>query len=91
VAVVFAIFVSDETFTRWGGLTHTTVFLYGFLIYDSRPVLGSRQLWTIISALSALHLVVFVIVLTHVHEWRFPGFGVMLLEVPIFNHLKNRL
>jgi hypothetical protein len=87
---VFGVFVDHDTFTRWGGLAYTTAFLYGFLIYDSRHLLKSRRFWAMASSLFVLHVIAFVLLLAHVHEWRFPWFTVMLLEVPIFNAVRNR-
>jgi hypothetical protein len=39
----------------------------------------------------SLNLVIFGIILTNVNEWRLPWFGIMLLEVPVFFVLRDRL
>jgi hypothetical protein len=44
--------------------------LYGFFVNDSRQYLTKRPFWVLTASQLAVHLFVFVFVLTHVVEWR---------------------
>ncbi len=91
VFFVFGIFVSHDTFIRWGGLIVYTLALYGFLVYDNLRFVRNRRFWKLISIFLIVHFVVFVAILRSAVEWRLPWFFVMILEFPVFNHFRRRL
>jgi hypothetical protein len=83
-AVFFGLYVSHDTYIRWGGLVITIAVIFGGLIRESRRFHGMTSFWMLVTIFVSLNLVIFGVILTHVNEWRLPWFGIMLLEVPIF-------
>jgi hypothetical protein len=89
--VFFRSHVSHDTYIRWGGLGITVAVLFGTLIRKSQRFHGMTSFWMLVTVFVILNLVIFGIVLTNVSEWKLPWFGVMLLEVPVFFVLRDRL
>jgi drug/metabolite transporter superfamily protein YnfA len=83
--------VSPDAYTKWGGLTFFTAILFGNFITQSRQFFRSRPFWVLAGSLLTVHLAAFVILLVRASEWRGPWFLVMLLEVPLFNRLRDRI
>jgi len=88
--VAFAFLVSDDTYIRWGGLTLDTCVLFGFLICHSRPVLKGRGLWALLGGFLVAHLILWVLVLKLVDQWRLAWFAPMAVEAPLFILLRDK-
>lgn len=80
-----------DAFIRWGGLAGFSAGLFGFFISDSRAYLRERRFWISTALLFAAHLAAFVILLTHVSEWRLMWFVGMALEYPVFVLVRSRI
>jgi hypothetical protein len=80
-----------EAFIRWGGLAGFTLALFGYFVGDSRSLLRERRFWLLTALLSATHLAFFIVVLTHVDEWRLTWFTGMALEYPVFLFFRGLL
>jgi hypothetical protein len=89
--VVFAFLVSDDTYIRWGGLAVDTAVLFAYFFNVSRPFLKSRRFLILAVCLLLLHLTGWIVLLIHVEEWRLAWFTAMILELPVFLHLRSRL
>jgi len=86
-----AIGIIAGDFTRWGGLVLFTTLIFGFFVNDSRTYLKQKQFWILSACLLTLHLAVFVVVLSHVVVWKLLWFMVMIVELPVFSRLRERL
>jgi hypothetical protein len=100
LALLFAVFgifillrlkVGHEMYIRWGGLLLTVIVVFGLLALRSKESHRTRSFWILIAIFVALNLVVFGLILASVSEWKLPWFGIMLIEVPIFIMLRDRL
>jgi drug/metabolite transporter (DMT)-like permease len=91
VSIFFAFSVSDEVYIRWGGLALDTAIVFGVFIKYSRQFLRERRFWGLTFALLAVHIVAFILILTHVEEWKLVWFTPMAAELPLFLFLRNRL
>lgn len=80
-----------EAFIRFGGLAAFTSILFGCFVSESRPLLRERRFWLLTSLLLATHLALFMIILTHVDEWRLMWFTGMVLEYPAFLFFRGLL
>ena len=81
--------ISHEAFIRWGGLIVNTSVLFGYFIAGSRRFFRKLSFWALTTVLLSLHVVVFVLILTHVNQWKLIWFMVMVLEVPILLFSRN--
>jgi hypothetical protein len=88
-SMVVGIIAGD--FIKWGGLTVYTAFIFGYFVNDSRQYLKLRQFWILTACLLTSHLAVFIVVLLHVAVWKLLWFMVMILELPVFSRLRDRL
>lgn len=91
VSILFAFSVSDEVYIKWGGLALDTAIVFGLFIKYSRQFLKERRFWGLTFMLLAVHLVSFILILTHVEEWKLVWFTPMAAELPLFLFLRNRL
>lgn len=78
-----------EIFLRWGGLTAFTLVLFGLFVGDSEKFLRKRRFWLVTTVLLAGHLAAFIVVLTHVQQWKLMWFMVMVIEYPILLFSRN--
>ena len=79
-----------DAFIKWGGLSMTTLALFGLFINDSRPLLRTPRFWKVTAILFALHTIAWIVVLMHVREWGLLWFGVMVFELPTFIFARDR-
>jgi len=79
-----------EAFIRWDGLGGFTLGLFGLFVCDSEKFLRKPRFWVMVAILLVLHLVVFILILTHVDEWKLTWFMVMVTEYPPFLLLRER-
>jgi hypothetical protein len=86
-----AIGIIAGDYVKWGGLVLDTAFIFGFFVNSSRPYLQRQQFWILTACLLTLHLAVFIAVLLHVTVWKLLWFMVMVLELPVFSRLRDRL
>jgi len=86
-----AIGIIAGDFIKWGGLVLYTAFFFGFFVNSSRQYIQLRPFWILIACLLTVHLTIFMLVLIHVAVWRLLWFSVMLLELPFFFILRDRL
>lgn len=93
LAAVFAVESKwgHEVLIRWGGLVGFTAVLFGYFVSESRQFFKERQFWTMTALLLVVHLGAFVILLTHVDEWRLMWFTGMAFEYPVFIFFRSRL
>jgi hypothetical protein len=91
VLLFFRSKVSHDTYIRWGGLVLTIIVIFGVLIRRSREFYRMRSFWKLVAIFVSLNLASFGIALANVAEWKLPWFGIMLIEVPIFIMLRDRL
>jgi drug/metabolite transporter (DMT)-like permease len=91
VSIFFAFSVSDEVYIRWGGLALDSAIVFGLFIKYSRQFLRERRFWGLTLALLAVHLVAFILILTHVEEWKLVWFTPMAAELPLFLFIRNRI
>jgi hypothetical protein len=75
---------------KYGGLTVSTALLFGYFLHDSREYLRNPRLWMLTACLLVLHLTAWIILLTHVEKWGLLWFNIMVLELPVFWHLRDR-
>jgi hypothetical protein len=87
---VLGLLVSHEVFAKWGALAIFTMGIFGFFISDSREHVKVHKFWALVAILLALHLTGWIIFLRQVGEWRPIWFSVMVLEFPVFSHLRDR-
>ncbi|HEY1498689.1 MAG TPA: hypothetical protein VGF88_03870 [Acidobacteriaceae bacterium] len=80
----------DDAFTRWGGLIVFTLGLFALFVSDSEKWLRRWRFWSLTAILLTMHLAAFVLLLTHVHEWRLTWFMVMVLEYPVFLAVRGK-
>jgi hypothetical protein len=80
-----------EALIRWGGLAGFTAVLFGYFVGDSRQHLRQHQFWVLTAILLVLHLTAFVILLSHVEEWKLMWFTGMVIEYPVFMYFRSRL
>jgi hypothetical protein len=83
--------VSQDVYIRWGGLALNTAILFGYFIADSRQFFRRWQFWALTAVLLSVHLAGFIVVLTHVAEWKLLWFMVMFLEYPVLVFSRKRL
>jgi hypothetical protein len=93
IAMVFAVQGrwGHDAFIRWGGLAGFTLILFGYFVGDSRSLLRERQFWLLTIVLLAAHLGLFIVVLSHIDEWRLMWFTGMVLEYPVFLFFRGLL
>jgi hypothetical protein len=100
IAITFAFFAmvfvvqskwGHDAFIRWGGLAGFTLILFGYFVGDSRSFLHKRQFWLLTALLLAMHLALFMVILSHVDEWRLMWFTGMALEYPVFLFFRGQL
>jgi hypothetical protein len=80
-----------EAFIRFGGLAGFTSLLFGLFIGDSRSLLRERRFWLLAGLLLTAHLALFILILTHVNEWRLMWFTAMALEYPVLLFFRGLL
>jgi hypothetical protein len=90
LGIVFAFLVSDDMYIRWGGLAVDTAVLFAYFVNVSCQFIRSRRFWILTACLMLLHLAGWIVFLVHVGEWRLAWFTAMILELPVFLHLRNR-
>jgi hypothetical protein len=73
------------------GLAANTALVYGYFIADSRSFFRHRTFWAATGAALTVHLIIFVVVLAHVAQWKLLWFMVMLLEIPVLVFVRDRL
>jgi peptidoglycan/LPS O-acetylase OafA/YrhL len=78
-----------DAFIRWGGLAGFTLGLFGLFVADNEKFLRKWRFWVVTAILLMGHLAAFVILLSHVDEWKLPWFMVMVIEYPIFIFLRD--
>lgn len=76
-------------YIKWGGLSLFTLGLFTFFIAESEKFLKEWRFWGATAILLAVHLAAFVILLTHIEEWKLTWFMVMVIEYPVFLFLRN--
>jgi hypothetical protein len=98
VLIIPAVFVVSATigiiagdFIRWGGLFVFTTFIFGFFINDSRRFLRKKRFWLLTAVLLGAHYFVFLFILLRVSDWKLLWFCVVILELPPFTLVRNRL
>jgi hypothetical protein len=91
LSIFFAFSVSDESYIKWGGLAVDTAVVFGLFLKYSQRLLRKRKFWVLTLILLTVHLAVFVLILTHVDEWKLVWFTPMAAELPLFLLLRNRL
>ena len=79
-----------DAFIRWFGLASFTLGVFALFVCESERVLRSWRFWVLLAILLAAHLTGFVVVLTHVEEWKLSWFMVMVVEYPLFLLLRDR-
>jgi peptidoglycan/LPS O-acetylase OafA/YrhL len=79
-----------DAFIRWDGLAGFTLLLFGLFVAESEKFLRKWRFWVVIVVLLMGHLAAFVIVLTHVEEWKLSWFMVMVFEAPLFFFLRDK-
>jgi hypothetical protein len=89
--VVAQMGVSQDVYIRWGGLALNTAILFGYFIADSRQFFRRWRFWALTAVLLSVHLAGFIVVLTHVAEWKLLWFMVILFEFPVLVFFRNRL
>jgi hypothetical protein len=87
--IAFAFLVSGDTYIRWGGLGVNTAIIFAFFIYHSRKFLRARKFWFLTASLLTAHLVIWILLLSHIGEWKLAWFLIMVLEVPAFLYLRD--
>ncbi|MGA2809378.1 MAG: hypothetical protein ABSE87_14715 [Terracidiphilus sp.] len=90
LGIAFAFSVGHDTYIRWGGLALDTAVLFAFFLNTSRQFLRRQRFWMLTVCLLPVHLAVGIVFLMHVGDWRLAWFTAMVLELPIFLHLRNR-
>jgi hypothetical protein len=80
-----------DAFIRWGGLAGFTLILFGYFVGDSRSLVRQPQFWLLIAVLLAVHLALFIVILSHVDEWRLMWFPGMALEYQVFLFFRGLL
>jgi hypothetical protein len=83
--------VSHDAYIRWGGLALNTAILFGYFIADSRQFFRRWQFWALTAVLLSVHLAGFIVVLTHVAEWKLLWFLVIIFEFPVLVFFRSRL
>ncbi len=90
LGAVFRSFVSHDAYIRWGGLALDTAVVFWFFISYSRQYLREPRFWALATSLLCAHLVAWIVLLMHVDEWKLMWFSVMIFELPLFFHLRDR-
>jgi hypothetical protein len=80
----------DDAFIRWVGLTVFSLGLFGFFLGNSEKFLRKGRFWVVTAILLTGHLTAFVIILTHIEEWKLMWFMVMVIEYPLFTFFRDR-
>jgi hypothetical protein len=78
------------THSSGGGLGGFTFGIFGLFVGDSAKVLREWRFWVLVAILLLAHLTAFVIVLSHVEEWKLTWFMVMVVEYPLFLFLRDK-
>lgn len=91
LGILFAFSVSSDVYIKWGGLTLDTAIVFALFVKYSRQFLRKRRFWGLTLVLLAVHLVAFILILTHVEEWKLVWFTPMAAELPLFLFLRNWL
>jgi len=81
----------NDAFIRWHGLTGFTAGLFGYFISNSGQFLREKKFWVLTAILLLVHLAGFIIVLSHVDEWRLTWFIGMAIEYPVLVFFRSRL
>jgi len=89
--VAFGLHVSHEVYIKWGGLALNTAVLFGVAAYYYRNFLRTQRFWIQLLSGLVLHLVVWIILLSQVDEWRLAWFLIMIVEAPAFQFIKDLL
>ena len=92
VVVLFVFFrslVSHDTYIRWGGLGLDTAVIFAFFVYYSPGVRRAREFWILTVVLLTIHLAAWIVLLSHVDEWKLAWFLVMIFELPAFFYLRD--
>ena len=80
-----------DAFIRWDGLAGFTLGLFGLFVADSEKFLREWKFWALTAVLFLVHLAGFIIVLSHVDEWRLTWFMGMAIEYPVLVFFRSRL
>ncbi|MGA7858289.1 MAG: hypothetical protein WCA11_10210 [Terracidiphilus sp.] len=75
---------------KFGGLTLGTILLFGYFAQDSQASHQNARFWILTAFLLVLHLAAWVILLMHVEKWGLLWFNIMVFELPVFWHLRDR-
>lgn len=89
VGVAFAFLVSDEVYVKWGGLGLNSAVLFAFFVFNSREFLNKRRFRLFALSFFAIHLIAWIVLLSQIDTWKLAGFGVMVLEVPVFFYKRD--
>jgi len=90
--LIFGLFVAfgGNVHVKFAGLTTSTAVLFGYFIHDGRKYLGNPRFWILTTSLLALHLFAWITLLMHVERWGLLWFNIMVIELPVFWHLRDR-
>ncbi len=78
-----------EGHIKWLGLTFSTAVIFGYFVHDSRKFLRKPRFWILVALLLAVHLLIWVSILIRVERWGLLWFNIMVLELPVFWHLRG--
>jgi hypothetical protein len=89
--LIFGLFVAfgPDVNVKFGGLTTSTLVLFGYLVHDSRRYLRNPRFWILTASLLVLHLFLWITILTRVEKWGLLWFNVMVFELPVFWYLRS--
>ncbi len=92
IFLVFGLFAAfgPDTNVKFGGLTLDSAILFGYFIHNSRKYLRYFRFWLLTASLLVIHLLLWITFLMHVEKWGLMGFSIMVFELPIFWHLRDR-
>ncbi|HEV2486900.1 MAG TPA: hypothetical protein VGT08_15335 [Terracidiphilus sp.] len=90
--LIFRVFVSfgHNANLKFGGLTISTLILFGYFVHGSRKYVRHSRFWSLTASLLALHLLLWIALLSHVEKWGPLWFYIMVFELPVFWHLRDR-
>jgi hypothetical protein len=97
VAVVVLIMVcahiginGDKLF-RWVGFAAFSLLVFGYFVYGSRPLYEKWTFWALTAAALCVHMVIFVVLILSVSDWKLLWNSVMLVEIPVLEFFRDRI
>jgi len=83
--------INGDILFRWIGFAAFSLLVFGYFVSGSRPQHEMWTFWALTAAALCIHLVIFVVLILRVSEWKLLWNSVMLLEIPVLEFFRDRI